>query len=781
MNWTNLKAYFKFLSRNKLYTFVTIFGFSVSLMFVLILSTYIRQELSVDGFHEKKDRIYIMTTDHQMGAYSYLASFANPVADVIKEKCPEVEAYTRLVSQQVTVALSDEKVMAEALYADSAFFNIFTFPLQEGNPNKVLETKHSAVLSQSFAKKIFPGEEPVGKYIKIDDIEVQVTGIMEDFPKNTHLPDNDLILNYAMIDYKWYEGILQEWGNSSFPVYFLAKEGADLPAKAPMLLEDFKENYWIYKDGFHTTLSFVKLQDIYFGGVFNYMAKLESNNLTTVYLYLSVAILILVIAVLNYINLSVSITVKRGKESAIKKLLGSSRKALFAQFISEAIVMSFIALLIGILFAFIAEPFFNNVLNTSLDLKEQFNFGYIAVVVLAILIIGLIAGLFPATIVSRFTPIEVVKGTFNRKVKSTYSKILITFQYVVTIVLLIYSSFILLQTRYMKNYDVGFDYENVYILDNVLNSEQLPGFRDKLMTIPGVDKVSFSAGNPLSGGNNSSYSLCGTPISLEVFTVDSAFMDLYRINYTMKVDPGTKNINLSNKAAIDLMQPDSVTYVVQLDGGPDNVHRISGIVDDFHYRPLDQKIGPSEIYIREMQWAWHLNIRFKEGADKYKTAETINNIYTDYSGGKLYSAFHAEDIAKTWYEKEEKTSRIMMAFTLLTIIILMMGMIAISLYYVRQKEKEIALRKIQGATEFEILKMINFDFIKRILLAFVIAVPIAWYLSNKFLQGFAYKINLSWWVFVGAGVIISILSVLFVTLQSWRAATSNPVDALKNE
>lgn len=781
MNTTNLKAYFKFLSRNKLYTFVTIFGFAVSLMFVLLLTAYIRQELSVDGFHEKKDRIYMMVREYNHGAFSYVSSFANPVGSYVQERCPEVESYTRLVTQSVSVkGYNDEAVRATALYVDSTFFDIFSFPLIKGDPQNALETKYTGILSESFAKKICPDEDPVGKYLKLDEQEVLITGIAKNFPHNTHLPDHDLILNYQMIEYKWHPGILEAWNNSSFPIYFLIKPGADISAKTPTLIEDFKKDYWIYKDNFAKELYFIPLQNVYFGGVTNYMAELKNNNLNTVYLYLSVAILILIIAVLNYINLSVSITVKRGKESAIKKLLGSTRKALFAQFISEAVVMSFIALIIGILLAFITEPFFDNVLSTTLNLKGQFSFGFIVSIVVGIVLIGLISGLFPALIVSRFKPIEVVKGTYNRKVKSTYSKILITLQYVIALVLLIYSSFILLQTQYMKNYDMGFDSNNVFILDNTLKPEQLSGFRDKASTIPGVEKVSFSMGNPVFGGNNNSFVHKGNPVSLEVFDVDSAFFDVFKIKYTTTVESTSGQTNIVNKATYDIYEPDSVTYAVVNDQR-NNEYIINGVVDDFHYKPLNQPIGAIAITLKEIKWAWSINIRLEEGADKKQTAELIRNAYADYNGGKIFDSMFAEDVIKTWYEKEDKNLMIMLAFTLLTVIILMMGIIAVTLYYVQQKEKEIALRKIQGATEFEILKLINIDFIKRVLLAFVIAVPIAWFFSNKFLQGFAYKVDLYWWVFACAGLIITVLSAIFVTIQSWKAATRNPVEPLKSE
>jgi putative ABC transport system permease protein len=674
---------------------------------------------------------------------------------------------------------------AEGLFADSAFFHIFSFPLVEGNVSQVLETKQTAVLSQTFAAKLFPGEDPVGKSFRMGETEVIVTGIMKDFPQNTQLQQSDLVLNYRMIENYWGNDILQNWGNSSFGMYFLAFPAADLSSKAPLLLEDFKKDYWLYKQEFAKDLSFVKLQDVYFGNIATSFSKLRNNSKTLVSIYLGIVFLILVVAILNYINLSISQAVKRGKESAIKKLLGSSRKALFVQFIAEATIMTAMSLVIAVFLAFASESFTNDVLNTQLNLAQQFTPDFVLFLLAGIAITGFLSGIFPAIVVSRFEPIEVVKGTYTFKVKTVYSKVLISFQYIIAIALLIYSAFIVKQTGFLMNSDLGFNRNNLFVMENTLNGERLPGLRDKLMTIPGVEKVSFAAGTPLDGGNNNSFEFHGEPVSFQVFVVDSVFFDIFGIQVTPTGATPSDTTVFLNKEGYAILQPDSITHTINYDWENYSGKRqetVEGIVNEIHFRSLHTPIGPLKIYkMSGNWWAWSIIVKMGKGADLIQTADLVKSAYSEYNGGKLFDSRFADEAVQQWYEKEEKNMKIILAFTVLTLIILMMGILSMSLYYVRQKEKEIGVRKIHGSTEWEIMVMLNTNFMKRIAFAFVIAVPVSWYASVQFLQQFAYKISLSWWVFVFAGIFVVVLSVVFVSIQSWRTATANPVKSLKSE
>jgi len=776
MWFTNLKAYLKFLGRNKLYSFVTVFGFAVSLMFVLLLGIYVKKELSVDQFHEKKDRIYLIASSQGI-------NYANPTGDFVKDRFAEVETYTRILLRKmpVTINSTQEKITAKTLFADKDFFNIFSFPLEEGNASQVLQTKQSVVLSRQFADQLFPDENPIGKTIRMESGEITVTGIMKDFPQNTQLPQSDMVVNYEMLTSFWGNDILTTWNNSSFNIYFLAKPGTDLPSKAPLLYDLFKKDYWIFKDGFANKVMFIPLTEVYFNTLPNKgFEGIRQNSRARVSVFFAITLLILIVAILNYINLSVSQAGSRGKEAATKKLLGCKKRDLILQFITESSLMIFCSFLIGILLAFFAEPFFNDVLSVQLLLKEQFTPSFIVLLAGSILLTGIISGIIPALIISNFEPLEVVKGSFTKKVKTTYSKILITVQYVVAISLLICSTVIIRQNNFLQQFDLGYDKDNLFIMSNVLPTNRLPGLKDKLEKIPGVDKVIFTAGSPVDGGNNNSFEYEGQSLSFQTFGIDSSFFDFFNIRVTPTgIPPGGENTLWINQKAFDILRPDSISFSYKIE---DNTFHIAGIVDNFNFRSLHQPIGPASFYLlREDSWVWSILIKLNPGTDIYETANQLKEAYKDYNGGELFESYFADREIQSLYEQEEKTSKIIWAFTLLTLIILMMGILAMSLYFVRQKEKEIAIRKVNGATEKEVMLMLNMNFIIRILIAFAIAVPFSYYIMQRWLENFAYKGSLHPLIFVFSGIFIGLLSVVFVSLQSWKAATANPVKAIKSE
>ncbi|NDV93893.1 ABC transporter permease [Dysgonomonas sp. 521] len=775
---TNLKTYRKFLGNNKFFTLVTIMGFAISLMFVLLLSIYVKQELSIDQFHKNKDRIFLLAQTKEK------ANFANPAADLIKDNLPEVESFTRLVGRNVTIETPNGKVNMETLFADSAFFNMFSFPLVEGEPSKVLATKKSAVVTESFAKKMFQDEDPIGKPLNLDDsTSLTITGIMKDFPKNSQIPQNEVVVNYQMIEKNWGGDILTTWNNSSFTMYFMAKEGADLEAKTPQILELFhKSSYWMYTQGFAKEVTFIPLTEVYFSGVHTNFSGIRTNSKTLVSIYLTITILILVVAILNYINLSVSQAGKRGKEAAMKKLLGCDKKGIIVQFVSESVIMTFVSFFIGLFLAFLAEPFFNDVLSTDLGLGQQLqNIPFSLLVIASIFIIGLISGLIPAMIVSKFQPIEVVKGTYMLKVKSVYSKILISFQYIVAIALLTCSAFIIKQTFFMKNYDLGFNKDNILKLDNTIEPERIPALRSLLEGIAGVDKVSFPSGSPLDGGNNNSFSYKGQSLSFQTFSVDTAFFEIFDIKIKPTGITPSNNTVWVNQKGYDALQPDSISHTVNFEEGGNSV-QIAGITNDIHFRSLHTETGPLMLNLRQDGWwPWSIIVKIKTGADLFKTADEIKQVYSEFNGGIPFDAKFADDTVQEWYTKEEKTSKILIAFTILTFVILLMGILAMSLYYVRQKEKEIGIRKVNGATEKEIMAMLNMNFIRWIVMAFVIAVPIAYYIMQQWLENYPYRISLSWWVFALTGLLVVVLSVASISVQSWRAASANPIDSIKSE
>ncbi|MDR0370899.1 MAG: ABC transporter permease, partial [Prevotellaceae bacterium] len=335
----NPNTYLKFLSRNKLYTFVSVAGFSISLMFVIILGLYVTQELSVDDFHKNRDRIFMLAD----GTTSILG---NPVPQFVKDNCPEVESFVRVLSRETAVGKrGDDKLRVKALFVDSTFFRVFSYKVLEGDPARVLEAHKTAVVTRSFAARYFGNEDPVGKTLFIDNGEHTVTGIAENMPENTIMPDAEIFVNYHSITQYWGDWVMNTSHNFGFTAFFLAKEGADFRSKAPALFDLFKENFWYFQHGFGKSLQIISLKEAYFTLTASGYGFLKYNSRTTITIYLAIAVLILVIALLNYINLTVAQAGFRGRESAIKKLLGGSKAGLISQLLAESLLITAVTFL----------------------------------------------------------------------------------------------------------------------------------------------------------------------------------------------------------------------------------------------------------------------------------------------------------------------------------------------------------------------------------------------------------------------------------------------------
>ena len=771
MKTISIKSFIKYLTKNKLYTFVTLLGFAISLMFVLLLSVFIREELSVDQFHANKDRIFRLTRDNG-------AIFAPPVGDFVKNQFPEVEAYTRIYNNSGNAKFEGkQQVKLEYLMADSSFFNMFSFKLKEGDPKHVLASKKSAVLFESFARKVFGDESAIGKTFTMNQISFIVSGIAEDMTDNTHFQKSDAVLNFAVLADLWkWKDFLTSYNNSSFSFYFLAKQGTDLPSKAPQILELFKKDYWLYTGGFAKTLHFEPITEVYFSKESG--RAIRQSSLTIVYIFGGIALLILIIAIINYINLTVAQAGFRNKEIAIKKLYGSSKSALLWQHIAESIALSLLASLAALYLAFLAEPFFNTQMDCHLNIRNQFNLVFILTLLVVIAGTGFISGIIPAIVVGKFNPIKVVKGNSIPKNKSNFSRVLIAFQYVVAIVLLVCTLIIARQSKFMQNYNPGYEKENLFWMDNTVGANQKAAFSDLLKTLPGVVEVSFCCGTPLDGGNNQLFNYKDKPISFQEFLVDSNYFSILDMKVTKTTAAFSKDGLWLNSKAVEILElgENPVSFRFHDQDVP-----ILGIIDNFNFKSLHKEIEP--LLVRQLapnDIPWSILVKLS-GTNIASTVSQIKNIQASFTGGIPMESGFVDATINQWYQKEVKRSKLIGAFTLLSIIISSMGIYAMSLYYIQQKIKEIGIRKVNGAKVSEIMVMLNKDIVKWVAIAFVIATPIAWYIMHKWLENFAYKTELSWWLFVLAGLLTLGVALLTVSWQSWKAATRNPVEALRYE
>lgn len=766
----DFRAFLNFLGRNKLYTAINIFGFSISLMFVILLVTYTRQEYAVDQFHSNKERIFRLCNETD-------ACFAPLIGRDLKARYPEIETYVRLFETDEVATAGERHLKAKILLSDPDFFRMFSFRLAEGDTAQVLRSKNGALLSESFARNLFPEGNYLDKTVTIKGESVPVTGILRPFG-NSQFVTPDVMLSFeewAPLVYGW-DGVLKRgYASASFPLYLMLKPHADLSAKMPDMLSHLKTYYWPYKDDHARELTIIPLTEVYLSNPLYASEQIRIGSKTLINTFFSVAMLILLFAVINYINLSTAQSESRAREMAVRRLLGCSRKALFTRLIVESVLLCILSLLIALLLAGIAEPIFNRILQTHISVSNLFSASNLGIGVVAIILLGLLTGVIPASVITRARPIDVVRGSFRHKTKMVYNKILIGFQYLITIVLLGCTLTMSRQINMMQHADLGFDTANkLYLSIPDLNPGQSAGLKNRLVQIAGVEDVALARGVPMFGFNNTSDTWHDRPISIQRFEGDSSYLKImgFRILRDNRTDD-RKAIWLNETAMQAMELPDSASYCEYFKCP------IAGIVQDFRYRDLTHPAEPCIIeHMQDNYWPWACIIQLTN-LDSPVTLRTIERVYREYTGGMPCEYKTYDEVMHQQYAAQQRMSDILFGFTLVAILISALGILAMATYFIRQRSMEIAVRKVFGSTNREVLQRLVLHFVRYVLAAFVIAVPVIWYLMHDWLSQYVLRIPLSWTIFALAGLTALAIAVATVFGQSWRAANSNPVDAIK--
>ncbi len=768
MNFSDFKVFIRSLRRNKLYSGITVMGFAVSLTFIVLLSVYIRQELSIDKFHTRKDRIFRMAGED--GAY-----WGALVGGQLKETFPDIEAYTRIYQNNRLFGLRSDgaKLPFSALYVDTAFWDMFTFPLREG---RGFQGKNEVVLSLSFARKMFGNESPVGKDLNINGTSGwTIVGVADDFTDRTHFDYCDVFFNFNTLDAGW----ISANNSATFGTYLLEKAGADLQAKIPLMTEQMKKDFWMFKDNYRKQLILEPLESVYWSPVWS--PGIHRNSRTLITVLMAIVAVILVLALVNYNNLSVARAGFRSKESAVKRLLGSSNGALFRQFIAESVTLCYIAFIIACFLAFAVLPWFNGLLNTTVVLQDHITFFTLLAAFLAVGIIGIIAGLVPAWLLTRFNPVEVVKGVFRKRTKGGYSKLLISFQFCMAITLIICTLVIWKQTDFMRNYNLGYDKENVVWLESRIGADQKNALDNELRQIAGVELISYAYGTPLDGGDNNTitnYSGTGKQISFQRFEVDSNFFKMLNLQVIPTgVAYDSKGVWL-NETAVKAIEAKGLPEELQFF---DQKLPVLGVIRDFHIRSLTARMSPLIVFTLQPDLGFSKILVKVSSQDPAGTYERIREVYGRFIQGEPFGSGFMDQTIDAWYEGNARTARLIGYFSVLAIVLSMMGILAMATYFIQQRVKEIGIRRVNGATIESILYMLMNHFMRWILLAFLVACPLAWFVMWRWMQDFPYHTDLSWWLFGSAGIAAFAVAALMVGWQSIKAATENPVNSLKSE
>ena len=770
-NLLNIKSFLKFLSRNKGYTAIDVFGLSVSLMFVILIAVYVERELNIDKQQANYDRIVAV------GNEDFLES-AVPVSYWLEERYPEIEKVCPVITDQgegMQVFYGDKKLKAGVIFADSTFFDIFSFKLLDGDRSRLLEDPYGAVGSESFARKVFGNDDPIGKSLRISDsTSVMVTGVMEDINRSV-IPNADLLVRIERMEEFNPSLSKTNPGNAGSCVSFLLlKPGTDLKGRTDEIQSFFKERYWIYRYDFVKEVRVVPLSDIYFGNTEAH--SLEQGDRRFSLVLMSVGILILIFAIINYINLTVAQAGQRAKEMATRRLLGSSRVELFLRLMLEATFLTVVSFAIGLMFAKAALPYANDLLQVRLTFDVLATPLWIGAILLFIVLTGALSGVLPALMISSAKPIDVVRGTFRRQTKMVFSKVFITFQNVITITMIAASITMVCQIVHMINAPVGYKTKNLLAMRSV-DERQLSAFVGELKGLSCVDRVGKTQGLPLFGSNNWTATYQGQNISFQQFVMDKECYDMLGLEILRDNHLTTEGWFLNEQAMREMnLSEDAASFMLDRQERP---IAIAGIVRDFYcFGNVTTGMNPVMFrFLKDNEDPWMILIETQ--GDPFAAKEAIGKVYEKVTGLE-FEAYFMDERLQNSFDSQIRLAKIVIVFSIIAILISLLGLLAMSTYFIQQRSQEVSVRKVFGSSNREILVKLVFTFLNYVLIAFVIAIPIIMYFMKDWLSDYSYRISLSPLIFIAAGLFCLVISFVSVFFQSYRAATSNPVDSFRH-
>lgn len=780
-----LKIAFRNLFRNKTYAFINIFGLGFSIGAVILIMLYIRFEFSFDDFHKEKDQLYRISInayrEGNLEGETYV--FTPPIGPAMKQDFPEVKNYTRYSTNVTSYFYIDgEPIRVENIsYADSTFFDVFSFELLSGNSATVLTAPNSIVLTNKTADKIFGNEDPIGKTILTEDKEqFVVTGIVKSPPANSTI-QFDALLSFSTL-YTNPHNYMDWRGGNKYITYIKLAPNTNpnnLEAKFP----DFMWKY-INKDLAEYNVKYEpylqSMEDIHL--VYN------SDGMTNIYIFSAVGLLILLIASINFINLTTANYTKRAKEVGIRKVVGANKKLLVIQFISESLLITFIALIVGIIIAVTLSPFYRELMQKDFFAINLLDPIQLTALVGILFVVGILAGSYPAFYLSSLqAAITIKKGVQPKIGKLSLQNFLIVMQFTISISLIILTIVISDQLAFIKNKNLGFNKENILYLtlENDDAGTQTELIKQRLLTIPGVLHASASSEIPSNGFAANGYLPQGieTPVIINVLDVDADFFDTYDIkliegrNFSKEFTTDA-NAYIINKAfAKEFNWENPIGKKISRNGS----HNVIGVVDDFNFASLHDDIAPliitSTPYRNQFQY-----ISLKVKTSDYQ--KLINDIQITWASINSTWPFEYSFLDETFdkvYKAENNFMKLFFYFSTLAIIIAALGLFSLSSLAAEQKTKEIGVRKVLGATVYGITTLITKKYLYMILIANIIAWPIAYLTADSWLADYAFRIDITIAPFILATIFAALIAVLSVSYRAIKAATVNPVNSLSSE
>jgi putative ABC transport system permease protein len=809
-----LKIALRNILRSKVFSFINIIGLSVGIACFVALFLFIKDELSYDKFNKKAEQIYRVYTKMVInGKESINSKTGAPLGSTLIHDFPEVQTFTRIGYFGSHVFRYNDKVFREwSIYtADSTFFDVFSLNFIAGNPKTALDRPNTIVMTESAAKKYFGNENPVGKsFTEEQNGSFLITGLIKDFPENSHFSCDILM---SMSTYPITRS--QYWLDLWYTTYIVLKKGTD-----PKAFENKMKNVVInyvgpqaekilgipikefMNKGNNYEFLIQPLKSIYLESRRNYgidpnteWGDVKSSDIAYVYVFSAVAICILFVAIINFMNLSTARSEKRSKEVGIRKTLGSNKLKLIWQFIIESVLMCSFSVILAMGLLEVIIPLFNKLVDKNLKMDYLSNPLTIPALIVFMVIVGILAGSYPAFYLSSFQPVQILKssgGKGNRK--SLLRSTLVVIQFAVSITLLIGTIIIKNQLGFIQSKNLGFNKEHIVTIKNVsILGDKIEPFKQELLKTPGITSVSLSSFMFRSGIPGSAYlfdrKTGADPVQFQEVDADYDFLNTFQIKikegrFFSKEFPSDSAAVLINEAAIrELGAHNPLEKELNRLGNPEwaKTFKIIGVIKDFNYESLHQQIRPLIIHLdKPHQAGFGLNIRVRTENIK-NSLNTIENNWRKFAGREnIYYGFVDEDIAHL-YDSEKKTSLVAALFSFLAISIACLGLFGLAAFITEQRTKEIGIRKALGASVLEIVYILSKEFTKWVIVANIIAWPVAYLVMNSWLKNFAYKVELSIWIFVISGVTALAIALITIGTHAIKAATANPIKSLKYE
>jgi putative ABC transport system permease protein len=808
-----LKIAWRNLLKNKTFSLINIIGLASGLACFILIALYVADELSYDKYNDKADRIYRINSDIVFGGNKlHLAVASDPMGAALKNDYPQVEEFVRFYASSGSklIKKGDQFINEnDVAHADSTLFNVFTLPVIAGEAKTALNEPNTVVISESAAKKYFGNTDVLGKNIETNDngsTLYKITAVIKDIPHNSHF-------NFSMIFSM--DNVQYQWGNflsHNHQTYILLKPGTDYKAfeknfgpfinkyvvpQAAQFMQ-IKSMDEFEKAGNKLEYSLTPLTDIHLHS--DRTVELGVNgNIQYVYIFSVIALVVLILACINFMNLSTARSTSRAKEVGIRKVVGSGKRYLIRQFLTESILTTVLSTVIAITIAALCMSWFNNLSAKELHISDLLLPEYLSVLIALPIIVGLLAGIYPAFVLSAFNPIVVLKGKLSGGLKSRsfLRNSLVIVQFFFTICFISGTIVVFKQLNYIQTKKLGFNKDQMLIVNgtNRLGNNK-EAFKNEVSKLQGVKASTYAGFVPVSGysRNDVSFSTSSTmtaenSLNMQVWDISYDYIPVMEMEMVkgrnFSKDFGTdSNATIINEEAARLLGWDNpvgkklYTFFQDQIGTKLIDRDVIGVVKNFHFNSMKENIGPLCFRLADNSWTTAFKVNT---SDIKQLVSTIESKWKTMAPGKPFSYQFMDEAFDNMYRIEQRTGKLGLTLAIIAIVIACLGLFGLATYTAQQRIKEIGVRKVLGATIPDVVSMLSKDFMLLVLIASALAIPLSWWAMNKWLQDFAYRINMGWWIFLAAGVIALVIALVTVSSQAIKAALANPVKSLRTE